>query len=133
MFISSYSKPLHIQGMIQEIFASSNLYCNSRVLMWCLWLLIIPGVTGYSLSLSMVKCDINQFPCNNGESCFYKYHWCDGNYYCPDATDESYCSYQNECPIRFFRCDNGLCVPESGRCDGYPSCPDGSDEFDCGM
>ncbi|CAL1287036.1 unnamed protein product, partial [Larinioides sclopetarius] len=78
----------------------------------------------------VTECDVNQFLCNDRQTCIYKYKWCDGNRDCPNQDDE-YCAQQSECQFEFFRCDDGSCIPESGRCDGYPSCPDGSDEFDC--
>jgi len=36
---------------------------------------------------------------------------------------------QTACSGNKYRCNMGLCVPESTWCDGYLDCPDGSDEL----
>ena len=47
---------------------------------------------------------------------------CDGVKDCPDATDESFCS---------FICFNGEEISLDKNCDGVPDCPDGEDENNC--
>lgn len=56
---------------------------------------------------------------------------CDGNYDCPDGSDESSCSKNNGCEPNEFRCRNNKCVLKTWRCDGQNDCADNSDEENC--
>ncbi|CAB3366798.1 Hypothetical predicted protein [Cloeon dipterum] len=38
-----------------------------------------------------------------------------------------------KCPVDYFRCRNGNCVPKLWRCDGDNDCSDNSDEDNCGL
>ena len=59
---------------------------------------------------------------------------CDGNYDCPDNSDEASCIIKhedndNECDDLYFYCY--ICIPVAHRCDGWQDCLDGSDESQC--
>eukprot|EP00090_Calanus_glacialis_P024643 TRINITY_DN38303_c0_g1_i1.p1 TRINITY_DN38303_c0_g1~~TRINITY_DN38303_c0_g1_i1.p1 ORF type:complete len:582 (+),score=148.54 TRINITY_DN38303_c0_g1_i1:141-1748(+) len=55
-------------------------------------------------------------------SCVNTTTLCDGINDCPDATDESFCS---------FICFDGSEISLEKNCDGIPNCPDGEDENNC--
>ena len=59
---------------------------------------------------------------------------CDGNYDCPDNSDEVSCNnnhgvIDNKCDDLYFSCN--ICIPVAHRCDGWQDCLDGSDELQC--
>nr|XP_015921920.1 uncharacterized protein CG3556 isoform X2 [Parasteatoda tepidariorum] len=87
------------------------------------------------------RCEYSEFACGTGE-CISRKSWCDGPSDCPDNSDESYCRTSNpseekseninNCEkSRYFICDDGLCIPKSGRCDDLPDCLNGEDEENC--
>ena len=52
---------------------------------------------------------------------------CDHIQHCDDNTDEDFCQF-SLCPISWFRCRNGQCVPLYQVCNVKWDCYDGSDE-----
>lgn len=39
---------------------------------------------------------------------------------------------RNNCPLNYFECNTGECIPKEMRCDSRVDCKDMSDEKDCG-
>ncbi|XP_071101709.1 prolow-density lipoprotein receptor-related protein 1-like isoform X1 [Haliotis cracherodii] len=78
------------------------------------------------------KCDKNfKFQCKDG-SCINNQFKCDGNYDCPDRSDEDVgeegpCSNVT-CPDDMFACGNKRCIYAQFVCDGEPDCIDERDE-----
>ena len=91
------------------------------------------------------------FQCYDG-TLIIEHHLCDGEADCPDASDESNCSWVCQslipsiryydcfsnctkpnciCHHIYFNCDSGGCVPFSKFCNGINDCPDSSDETLC--
>ncbi len=89
--------------------------------------------------------------CNDG-TCILNHYVCDGTANCPDASDETECTYvcsfaKNSnlntncffscrgpeclCNDLYFSCELGGCVPWSRVCDGVSDCPHGEDEQYC--
>ena len=73
------------------------------------------------------------FPCKSAY-CVLSSLVCDGNYDCPDNSDEVSCNVKQdlndyECDDLYFYCN--ICIPVAHRCDGWQDCLDGSDEYQC--
>lgn len=73
----------------------------------------------------------DEFQCSQGNRCIPLDQVCDGQYQCPDRSDEANCLVMMKgC---HHRCDNNTrCIPETFLCDGERDCADGSDETKCG-
>uniref|UniRef100_A0A1I7Z610 Very low-density lipoprotein receptor n=1 Tax=Steinernema glaseri TaxID=37863 RepID=A0A1I7Z610_9BILA len=78
-----------------------------------------------------VNCTDAHFKCKSGNQCIQKGWVCDGEYDCHDLSDEEGCKRPDECSTDEFKCDLGLCRPNSVRCNGIEDCLDGTDEINC--
>ena len=75
-----------------------------------------------------------QFKCNKSNICVDLDKQCDGNFDCPDHSDEVNCGSTKPCskPHQFL-CDNRVCLNnQSLVCNHVDDCGDFSDEKSCG-
>uniref|UniRef100_A0A8C1DBB8 Low density lipoprotein receptor-related protein 1Ab n=1 Tax=Cyprinus carpio carpio TaxID=630221 RepID=A0A8C1DBB8_CYPCA len=58
---------------------------------------------------------------------------CDGSNDCGDFSDERSCpeKRKHKCPVNFFACPSGRCIPMSWTCDKENDCENGADESHC--
>ena len=82
------------------------------------------------------QCKEGEFQCpdpeghgggGGGGQCLPNTWKCDGDFDCPDKSDEEHCDGQS-CKDWQFQCDDGHCIFETWHCDGEKDCTDGSDE-----
>ncbi|CAB1328682.1 unnamed protein product [Coregonus sp. 'balchen'] len=95
---------------------------------------ILLGYTVKSLSvmpnnkLEPLTCNHKDFACANGD-CISARFRCDGDYDCPDNSDEKGC--EARCAEDQFQCLNNLCISLKWLCDGQEDCKTGEDERNC--
>ncbi|CAH1186896.1 unnamed protein product, partial [Phyllotreta striolata] len=65
-----------------------------------------------------IECPTGYFACEDGSKCLPKFHLCDSEVNCDDASDETFCTCRER--VGKFR-----------QCDGYQDCPQGDDELGC--
>lgn len=76
------------------------------------------------------QCDENQLKCPTAEKCVNVTKFCDLISDCPDEYDESEEICKRPCPLNFFKCVSGQCIPQEFECNLRNDCVDGSDEHE---
>uniref|UniRef100_A0AAZ3NRC3 EGF-like domain-containing protein n=1 Tax=Oncorhynchus tshawytscha TaxID=74940 RepID=A0AAZ3NRC3_ONCTS len=71
--------------------------------------------------------------CERTTLCYLPSWKCDGNNDCGDFSDERNCPDKKKlkCPVNFFACPSGRCIPMSWTCDKENDCENGADETHC--
>ncbi|XP_066143370.1 vitellogenin receptor [Euwallacea fornicatus] len=78
-----------------------------------------------------LECDSHEFMCSLSNMCVLATQRCNGKYDCQMGEDEEDCRKEVPCPIGYFPCNNGECIPEKQICDHHYDCKDKSDEQNC--
>ncbi|KFM69033.1 Prolow-density lipoprotein receptor-related protein 1, partial [Stegodyphus mimosarum] len=74
------------------------------------------------------NCPKQAFQCDDG-TCLSRSLVCNGQWECPDGSDEARCYTGIPCDSSAFRCRNGQCLPQYAFCNAVQDCADGSDEI----
>ncbi|XP_039602497.1 low-density lipoprotein receptor-related protein 1-like isoform X2 [Polypterus senegalus] len=78
---------------------------------------------------------VNFINCEHTSLCYAPSWRCDDSNDCGDYSDERNCPDKKKlkCPVNFFSCPGGRCIPMSWTCDKENDCENGTDEVHCDM
>ena len=138
---------------------TTNAFLHQRLRRWTLRDYCMTASHKYALlarKLITSNQDCNNdmhYTCHDG-TCILTTYICDGEFDCPDETDEKNCGlilcsdqklsssdYNSNvtssnvctCSDMCFQCSNGQCISLQMRCDGFQECYDGTDELFCDL